>query len=457
MVTWNVRAAAAVAALSGGLWASSCTRAPEPVDDRAGEAGAPDAGAIDAGAVETGPVTLSVAGHASATPWIAADRDRVAVSWGAQAVGGGTDVYVAVSGDGGRAFGEPVRVNDRSGTARLGGEMAPRVAFAPAAGMAQDAAPLLQVLWTAVEDQRTSIHVARSEDGGRTFGAPRALEDEGAPGDRGWPALAADGQGAVHAVWLDHRGMAAQAGAGHHHHGAGTGGAEEAAAGVAMAQLSALYYAGAAGERELAKGVCYCCKTALVPGPGGALFAAWRHVYPGNLRDIAFTASADGGRTFAAPIRVSEDGWQLNGCPDDGPAMAVGGDGAVHIVWPTVVSEPEPHKALFYATRDSGAFTPRARVSPERRNIAHPQIALSPGGDLVVLWDEMAGGRRQVFVSRKPADAAAFSAPESISDGDAALYPVAVFAGGAFVVAWTDSGGDGSHVTVRRIRPWPTP
>ena len=46
----------------------------------------------------------------------------------------------------------------------------------------------------------------------------------------------------------------------------------------------------------LTGGVCYCCKTALAVGADGAIYAAWRHVYPGNMRDIAFTLSRDGGQ-----------------------------------------------------------------------------------------------------------------------------------------------------------------
>jgi hypothetical protein len=36
---------------------------------------------------------------------------------------------------------------------------------------------------------------------------------------------------------------------------------------------------------------------------------------------------------------VSEDGWQINGCPDDGPSMAVDGSNRAHRIWPTVVHE----------------------------------------------------------------------------------------------------------------------
>ncbi len=74
-----------------------------------------------------------------------------------------------------------------------------------------------------------------------------------------------------------------------------------------------------------------CCKTSLAAW-GGELIAVWRHVYPGSHRDIAFTASHDGGKTFALPIPVGEDGWQIDGCPENGSAVAAGKDGRVHTV-----------------------------------------------------------------------------------------------------------------------------
>jgi hypothetical protein len=242
-----------------------------------------------------------------------------------------------------------------------------------------------------------------------------------------------------------------RAGAGGHHHGhAATAPGAPAVDGAAAAQRSALYYSDGTGERELARGVCYCCKTALAPSGDGTLFAAWRHVYAANMRDIAFTVSRDGGRTFAPPARVSEDRWQLDGCPDDGPALAVDPGGTAHVVWPTVVTEPEPHKAIFYAsTQDGRSFTPRMRVSPMRRNVAHPQIALAPGGDMAVFWDEIVNARRRVFVSR--GGVRGFGAGEPLSDGTTASYAVPAYADGAFVVAWTEGAGDQSTIVVRRI------
>jgi len=338
------------------------------------------------------PPTLAVEGRSSQTPWAASLGRFVAVAWGAS-VDGKTDVYVALSQDEGRTFGRPVRVNDIEGEARLGGELPPRVALVSRAG---GGAPEIVVVFGS-KVTSTEIKVSRSLDGGRTFAHGRALQAPGAAGDRGWHAMALDAAGTAHVMWLDHRGLAGRKAEGHEHH--------EAAAidGVAMAQLSGLYYAQEGGgtlpaERELANGVCYCCKVAMATGPRGEIYAAWRHVYDGNIRDIAFMASRDGGRSFDAQRRVSQDDWHLAGCPDDGPAMAVDAEGTVHVVWPTVTGGgAAPEGALFYAaSRDGRTFSPRVRIptlgSPKPM---HPQILSDERGRLTVAWDEVLGGVRQ--------------------------------------------------------------
>ena len=72
-------------------------------------------------------------------------------------------------------------------------------------------------------------------------------------------------------------------------------------------------------ESMIATGVCFCCKTAVAVDARGAVYAAWRHIFPGSMRDIAFAKSIDGGKHFSPLVRVSEDKWELNGCPEDGP------------------------------------------------------------------------------------------------------------------------------------------
>jgi hypothetical protein len=355
-----------------------------------------------------------------------------------------------VSRDEGRTFTEPVRVNRDAGEARLSGEQPPRVGLFPSAASAD---PVLVVLWTA-RRERPQIKSAVSRDGGKTFEPPVSLESPQAAGERGWAALTIDSSAKAHAVWVDHRD--------HSHSGASAGHSAHQSTvpldGVAMAQKSALYYAAAdtsRPEQKLTGSVCYCCKTSLTAAGDGTLFAAWRHVYPGNFRDMAFAVSHDHGGSFSDPVRVSEDGWSINACPDDGPALVADASGTAHIAWPTVVTGTKPESAIFYAsTTDGRTFSPRLRVPTlGGSHPRHPQLAIGNRGRIVVAWDEMLKGRRVAAVreltvggNQRPT----FGDPLIIDSDDSAVYPVLASTASGVAAAWT-SGSDSTVVRVRLL------
>src|SRR5215203_1581187 len=130
-------------------------------------------------------ITLAVPERTNVTPWIAARENFVGVVWGASQKGAG-DIFLAVSRDGGRRFDAPVQVNATAGEARISGEIAPRVSLS--AGVNANT-PEIAVLWNAKQDG-TAIRMARSRDGGKTFSPAQTLQAPGAPGDRGWAAMA---------------------------------------------------------------------------------------------------------------------------------------------------------------------------------------------------------------------------------------------------------------------------
>jgi hypothetical protein len=280
-------------------------------------------------------VALGIKGRANATPTIAAAGRFVAVVWGASLPAEATDVYAAVSRESGRTFAVPVRVNDVTGEASLGGEQPPHVSLVRRGG--RD--PEIAVVWTAKTKEGTRLLVARSIDGGASFGNAAPIAGGVASGNRGWESTTVDRDGHIVTIWLDRRETATAGGSTspmqHEGHDHGKMGAPKAD-GSGRALLSTLFFArldDPASAQAVTCGVCYCCTTAVASGPGGSIYAAWRHVYPGNIRDIAFTLSRDGGRTFAAPVRVSDDRWALDGCPENGPAIAVDARNAVHVVW----------------------------------------------------------------------------------------------------------------------------
>ena len=397
-------------------------------------------------------IVIGVKDRASANASIATSGAFVGVAWAARTKEGVTDIYTATSRDGGRSFQVPVRVNRNAGDVSVSGEQPPRIGLIPNRG----SNPSLVVMWTAKGPAGTKLVSARSINGGQSFGPAASVPGSDATGNRGWESLTIGARGEPVAVWLDHREMAARPGSGasgEHQHGAAM---QHQTDGAAAAQLSQIFFAKVndpAGARAIAHGVCYCCKTSVAAGPDGAIVAAWRHVYPGNIRDIALTKSSDGGRTFAAPVRVSEDNWVLNGCPENGPAVAIDQSNAIHVVWPTLVHDARGAEslALFYATsRDGQRFTKRQPI-PTEGVPRHPQIAVGPSGAITVAWDEQLTGARRVVIARGSIDGGnpVRFARESVTD-QAGTYPVIASLPDGTLVAWTSGSTADSVLRVAR-------
>jgi hypothetical protein len=443
----------------------------------AAAAGVAAAGVAAVGAApppDAGLVTIAVAGRSNANVSIAARDTLVVAAWGASR-DGAADIYAAVSRDGGRSFGAPVRINATAGEAAIGGERAPRVAIASRTG-----GPAIAVLWTAkapaaradraagVPAPGPVIRLAESIDLGRTFAAPIDLSSRNVPGIRGWAALAAGADGAWYAAWLDGRAEAAKkaaaasaappaagatAGSGHHHHGGSTG----------TGPLQEVFYRVVGGTPQAAEalgatGVCFCCKTAIL-GPAAAsgslgargMVLAWRHIFPNSERDIAMSVLDPAAGRPGRMMRVSDDHWQLQGCPDDGPGLAASGSGTIHVVWPTLAdataASSGPEKAIYHArTTDGRTFTPRRRLDKPGSGAAHPVVGALASGSAVALWDEVADGTRRVVLQpiREPA------APQILGPG---TYPAVAAVDDAFVVAWTAGSGDAAVVRVQRVNP----
>ena len=229
---------------------------------------------------------------------------------------------------------------------------------------------------------------------------------------------------------------------------------------VAKAQLSKLYFAALGGSaplagRAIAAGVCYCCKTSITVGADGAIYAAWRQVYAGNVRDIAFTMSRDAGKMFPPPVRVSEDKWALDGCPENGPAIAVDAARTIHLAWPTLVpaANGTGDLGLFYAaSRDGRVFTPRQPV-PVVGTPRHVQMALPGDMSVVLVWDEGDASGHRVAMARgtlSPSGPPRFTR-EVLSGLGAASYPAIAVVPDGLLVAATSGTDTESTIRIARV------
>jgi len=352
------------------------------------------------------------------------------------------NIYSTVSEDGGKTFSAQSRVNDQLGDVSANVEQPPRVAVSSSE---------IAVVWTSKKSGASAIRMSRSKDGGKTFSPAVTIHSPSLTGARGWESVAFGPDGRARVVWLDGRNAQASTPASvPHQHQAGQM-MNHGASPRQDVYSAVIDKNNRAIESQVATNVCFCCKTAVAILPGGRVLAAWRNIFPGSIRDIAVALSNDGGEHYGELARVSEDKWEIAGCPEDGPAVAVA-DAVVHIIWPTVVNEPQPHKAVFYSTSADGrTFSPRVRLSrPDQEEAAHPQIAIGKSGTVAVVWDEPGKTFRQGVVRILGTGGQARSG-RNLNSAVSASHPVIAPISDGFLVAWTSGEGTDSAIVVDRV------
>ena len=73
---------------------------------------------------------------------------------------------------------------------------------------------------------------------------------------------------------------------------------------------------------SVGKGLCECCKLGVAFADGGkTVYLVDRQVDDNQIRNHVLRKSIDGGKTFAAPVVISNDGWQVPSCPHSGPSI----------------------------------------------------------------------------------------------------------------------------------------
>ena len=143
---------------------------------------------------------------------------------------------------------------------------------------------------------------------------------------------------------------------------------------------------------------------------------------------------------------------ELDGCPDDGPSLAVDSGGRVHIAWPTLVTgaDGEPNGDLLRHVVGRAELHASA-AAPDQGTPHHPQIAWSRGRVLVT-WDELKGGTRQIVLASRSDEAPADeSFSRQVVSGPTRGYPAVSATDSRVLVAWTEVLPGASRVRVASL------
>jgi len=388
------------------------------------------------GGPRLGPELTVVGGQASnATVAIEAHSGRVLVAYTWKSADSAWTVQVAGVDTTGTLL-APVRVDDGSEEVMVAAENPPEVVAAPDGS--------IYVAWvgsrreTSPEPDDITIHVARSTDGGESFARVGSLPGAPAPASRAnlYGDLAVAPDGSLYLSWLDLHYYTDTLTARSRAHVPDSIPVPESRVEFRVAR-STDHGASFVPAPPLDTIACICCRSVVTAGPDGAVHALWRHVFPGSIRDFQMATSLGGALDFAAPARVHDDHWVLDGCPDMGPDAVVDGAGAVHVAWYT--GAPGRIGLWYASSRDGGRSFSDPAPLLGRGHVSPSHVRLAAAGDAVYgAWEDRRGAHPRVVFGRPAA-----GRTKVVGDGE---FPWIAAAGGRLAITWID--GDAVRLRV---------
>ncbi len=223
------------------------------------------------------------------------------------------------------------------------------------------------------------LHAAVSQDQGKSWSQPLILHSDKSNSEHSFASLVAVDESHANIVWLD---------------------ARDYNSNHKYRLMSAVISSSGAitSEETLDDDVCTCCPTSLARIPTG-LIAAYRDHTGEEIRDI-FAVRKVSGR-WQAGNAIHHDGWHINACPVNGPALASQDD---HVVaaWYTGTEERGTVRVAF-SNRSGETFADPITV--DKGDNAHtamgrPSVTILPSGDALVVWTRLLANQAELVATR---------------------------------------------------------
>ena len=264
------------------------------------------------------------------------------------------------------------------------------------------------------------IKVSQSFDGGREWSSPVTPHSDGTQTEHGFASLLPTADGLMLA-WLDGRNFAGESPSESMTVRAGWLGRD--------GRMS--------NERALDERTCDCCPTAIVLTDAGVL-VGYRDRSADEIRDITLVRYAE--QKWRKEAWGSQDGWEIAGCPVNGPAIDASGT-AVALAWFTMAGG----KASVYCTlSDDGGATFQGRIRVDGSDpVGRVDVVATPDGGAVVCWIERTEGAAELRVRAISPQGALFPpvVATQISAKRSSGYPRIIRSGTDVMVAWTSIEG----------------
>src|SRR5579862_2251067 len=276
------------------------------------------------------------------------------------------------------------------------------------------------------DSDASKVMLSWSKDQGRTWSAPVSPHHDGTQTEHGFVSLFQAPGAGLGLVWIDGRATNPKTEAGD------------------MSLRSSVYDAAGKQLREtvVVSRVCECCSPSSAETSDG-LVVAFRNRSATEVRDIDDTRFADG--NWSAPAIVHADGWMIDACPINGPAVAARGRD-VAVAW--FMAKNDQGRAFVAFSHDAGrTFGAPVRVD-DAASLGRLGVQLLDDGSAAVMWIEKSSSRSQLR-ARIVNPVGTRSAPVTVADTEGSRYPRVMRYRGELLFSWTATD-KGSQVRTAR-------
>ena len=297
-------------------------------------------------------------------------------------------------------------------------------------------------LWEqAQEDGTKDLVVVRSLNAGQSFEEAVRVNDNKSPSFHGFASIVTGANGDVYVVWLDGR-------------------ETPESPGTFDVYLARSTDKGATfgPNVRVARSACPCCRPNIATGKAGEVFVAWRKVFPESIRDLVVSTSKDSGQTFYRSVRVAEDDWKIQGCPESGASLLFSKD-RLYIAWMTGGMEGRARIRLSWSDNEGKSFHSPFNASEDVRDANHPSLSGSEGGQVLLAFQGRSAASNEAQWSKTSAFVAeiknnAVAKPQPVANDNMTVsYPESsIGADGNVFVVWTGAGEKNNNVVLLRGR-----
>ncbi|CAF0688773.1 exo-alpha-sialidase [Candidatus Methylacidithermus pantelleriae] len=258
------------------------------------------------------------------------------------------------------------------------------------------------------------MRTALSFDGGKSWQPGPNPSDDQSQGGHEFADLAYDHQGRLHLAWLDSR--------------AGKQGLIYARSLDGGSHWEA--------NRIIDPETCSCCWIRV---------ACWQdHVYmlyrDAPVRDMRMAWSYDGGTHWNDCGWVGHFGWEFQGCPHWGGALAFWKQGRINWIGALVQTGKPGSTGIYFLSSDDHGLTWTSPVRLGDPNARFVDLAGDGNGTLLAAWNQWDGSTYRVWIAKSSDRGVHWTEPQPISpQGITTTHPRVAFCQSNFLVVWTQS------------------